>query len=268
MDNSQLLDEMAGIARRAGAAILEVYGQEDFSVETKADSSPLTAADLASHNLILEELGKVVPEIPILSEESDLSDFSIRASWQRYFLVDPLDGTKEFVNRNGEFTVNIALIEDHKPVLGVVYVPVQGKLYKGDARSGKATIEDSGGVRDIRVRAVANGGLKVVASRRHGAEALENLMTALAKDFTVDTENYGSSLKLCMIAEGRADLYPRFAPTSEWDTAAAQAVVEAAGGIVVDGQLQPILYNTKANILNPDFLVIADNTVDWSRYLP
>ncbi|MFN3239489.1 MAG: 3'(2'),5'-bisphosphate nucleotidase CysQ [Pseudomonadales bacterium] len=267
MDNQGLLAEMARIARLAGEAILEVYQRADLGVQTKADDSPLTAADLAAHKIIVSELQKAAPEIPVLSEESDALPYAERRSWSRYFLVDPLDGTKEFVNRNGEFTVNIALIEANQPVLGAVFVPVQDKMYLGDVTARSALRQDAQGEQAIKARPNQGSELTVVASRRHGAEALQTLMTRLQQDFTVTTENYGSSLKFCMIAEGRADLYPRFAPTSEWDTGAAQAVVEAAGGRVVDLQFQPLRYNAKADILNPEFLVLADPDFDWQRYL-
>lgn len=267
MENQKILAEMARIARLAGAAILEVYDRDDFDVQTKSDDSPLTAADLAAHKIIVEALQEAAPDIPVLSEESDDIDFETRRQWQRYFLVDPLDGTKEFVNRNGEFTVNIALIENHKPVLGAVYVPVQDRLYLGDVYSGKASCESDGTSRDIQVRAIQNNALTVVASRRHGSEALESLMQELGNSFELDTKNVGSSLKFCLIAEGEADLYPRFAPTSEWDTGAAQAVVVAAGGQVVNLQFEPLSYNAKEDILNPHFFVFADSSVDWQALL-
>jgi 3'(2'), 5'-bisphosphate nucleotidase len=258
---------MARVARLAGEAILEIYQRADLGVQTKADDSPLTAADLAAHNIIVAELQKFAPEIPVLSEESDALPYAERRGWPRYFLVDPLDGTKEFVNRNGEFTVNIALIEANRPMLGAVFVPVQNKLYLGDVAASLALRRDAKGEQKIKARANQGKDVTVVASRRHGAEALQNLMARLQQDFKVTTENYGSSLKFCMIAEGRADLYPRFAPTSEWDTGAAQAVVEAAGGRVVDLQFEPLRYNAKADILNPEFLVLADPDFDWQRYL-
>ncbi len=267
LESQQLLTEMAKIAELAGEAILEVYHGADFSVQSKDDDSPLTAADLAAHRIIVEGLTQLAPEIPVLSEESDDIPFSERQTWQRYFLVDPLDGTKEFINRNGEFTVNIALIEGHRPVLGVVYVPVTSKLYLGDVLASTASCRDENGTRQIQVREIEAGKLAVVASRRHGAEALENLMARLQQHFEVSTENYGSSLKFCMIAEGRADLYPRFAPTSEWDTGAAQAVVEAAGGQVVNLNFEPLTYNAKENILNPEFVVYADSSIDWQGYI-
>jgi len=265
---TELIKVMCAVARDAGAAILEVYGDEDFGVQTKSDDSPLTRADLAAHNIIVAGLQKKAPGIPILSEESDGISFVERSSWDQYFLVDPLDGTKEFINRNGEFTVNIALIEKGIPTRGVVFVPVKDVLYTGDQHEGIATVTREGETVAIQVRKLDRASLTVVASRRHGGEALEGCLSVLRENFSsIDTTNMGSSLKLCLIAEGEADLYPRLAPTSEWDTAAAQAVVEAAGGSVVDVDLKALRYNTKDNILNPFFYVIGDTEFDWNGVL-
>lgn len=266
-ENQRLIEGMAKIAKSAGHAILEIYQREDFEVQSKTDDSPLTAADLAAHNLIVAGLNQLAPEIPVLSEESEQLDFEQRRQWRRYFLVDPLDGTKEFINRNGEFTVNIALIEAHQPQLGVVYVPVQDVMFSGDVQAKSAIRTDSMGSQVIQTRSVATPAMTVVASRRHGSEALVSVMEALSEDFEVTTENVGSSLKFCLIAEGKADFYPRFAPTSEWDTGAAQAVVVAAGGQVVDLAFQPLKYNAEENILNSHFIVFADEQIDWSKYV-
>jgi len=265
---TELIKVMCAVARDAGAAILQVYGDEDFGVQTKSDDSPLTRADLAAHNIIVEGLQKRAPGIPVLSEESDGISFAERSSWDLYFLVDPLDGTKEFINRNGEFTVNIALIEKGVPMRGVVFVPVKDVMYTGDQHEGIATVTREGETGSIQVRKLDRASLTVVASRRHGGEALEACLSVLRENFvSIDTTNMGSSLKLCLIAEGEADLYPRLAPTSEWDTAAAQAVVEAAGGKVVDVELKELRYNTKDNILNPFFYVIGDTEFDWNGVL-
>tara|TARA_B100000959_G_C14864231_1_gene575559 strand:- start:80 stop:1039 length:960 start_codon:yes stop_codon:yes gene_type:complete len=270
----KLLEDVIGIARRAGVGILDVYDLDDFGVETKADNSPLTKADLASHEIIVAGLQALKLDIPILSEESDDIPYSVRRGWQRYFLIDPLDGTKEFINRNGEFTVNIALIKEGVPVLGVVYVPVKDVIYAGQQLEGRTVfVERAGSRRDIATRNLAsrlNGkeALTVVASRRHGGAALEACLGVLQKRFPkIESTNMGSSLKLCLIAEGQADLYPRLAPTSEWDTAAAQAIVEAAGGTVVDTNLKPLQYNGKESILNPFFYVIGDSSFDWNDVL-
>tara|TARA_R110002072_G_scaffold1369_6_gene11275 strand:- start:32585 stop:33397 length:813 start_codon:yes stop_codon:yes gene_type:complete len=267
MNKDELLEGMAKIAIEAGAAILEVYERADFDIESKADESPLTAADLAAHKIIVAALAELAPDIPVLSEESDEIPFEVRSSWKQYFLVDPLDGTKEFINRNGEFTVNIALIESHQPVLGAVYVPVQDKLYLGNVETGQARRVVAGDSVPIRVRSVTDGRVTVVASRRHGSDTLQSLMKALDARYELSTESVGSSLKFCLIAEGQADLYPRFAPTSEWDTGAAQALVVAAGGQVVNLDFKALDYNAKANILNPHFVVFADASVDWQSMI-
>ena len=265
-----VLSSMMAISREAGAAIMNIYGEDDFGVDLKDDNSPLTRADLAAHRIIVNGLEKLAPDIPILSEESEEIDYDIRSKWKRYFLVDPLDGTKEFINRNGEFTVNIALINDGIPVIGVVFVPVEDILYVGtQIDAPRAYLIISGQTREIKSRAVDTGQpLTLVASRRHGGETMTSFVTNLTSHFPeIETTNMGSSLKLCLVASGDADIYPRLAPTSEWDTAAAQAVVEAAGGAVLDLSLQPLRYNMKADILNPHFLVLGDTSFDWSAIL-
>ena len=270
----KLLEGISSICREAGHAILEVYDRDDFGIETKADQSPLTAADLAAHKIIVAGLHALAPDIPVLSEESDLISFETRQQWSRYFLVDPLDGTKEFINRNGEFTVNVALIDENRPILGVVYVPVQDVLYTGTVQGDKknATVERDGQQTPISTRSMSDRSTRedtvtIVASRRHGSGVMEECVQILEDAFTLETRNIGSSLKFCLIAEGRADLYPRLAPTSEWDTGAAQAVVEAAGGSVVDPYFKSLQYNTKDSILNPFFYVFADPDFNWPDLL-
>ncbi|MEZ5559242.1 MAG: 3'(2'),5'-bisphosphate nucleotidase CysQ [Pseudomonadales bacterium] len=260
---------LVDLARRAGDAILEIY-DTDFAVETKADESPLTLADLASHRVIAAGLEALDPSIPLLSEETRPPEFAVRSGWQRYWLVDPLDGTKEFVNRNGEFTVNIALIEGHKPVFGVVGVPVQGLVYTGDAPRGVAQRITTHGAEPLQGRAMAEDRpLVVVASRSHGGERLEDYLGALAQRFPeVSRTPVGSSLKLCILAEGRADLYPRLGPTSEWDIAAAHAVLAAAGGDLWATDGSPLTYNSKESFLNPEFFAVADASYPWRERLP
>lgn len=255
-----LLPEVAAIARRAGNAILEVYAR-DFDVMRKADSSPLTVADMRSHDIIVGALRALTPDIPILSEEASNIPFAERATWSRHWLVDPLDGTKEFVSRNGEFTVNIALIEQHAPVLGVVFVPVRDTLYM--AAAGGNALRQIGGepACTISVTTPAYSPLRIVGSRSHRDGRLESYLSRLPPHELLFV---GSSIKFCLVAEGRADLYPRFGPTSEWDTAAAQAVVEAAGGAVVTLDGQPLRYNFKADLINPNFLVYGDKSRDWA----
>lgn len=254
-----LLEEVKAIARSAATEILAVYNT-DFDVERKDDKSPLTLADLASHRLICERLQNLTPDIPVLSEESATTGFNVRREWHRFWLVDPLDGTREFIKRNGEFTVNIALIEDHEPVLGVIQIPVSGICYfatKGDGAFRQP--EDETPAR-IRTRSTNSQSLAIAGSRSHGSEKQRAFIEKLG-----DVEIYaiGSSLKFCLVAEGKVDIYPRFGPTSEWDTAAAQCIVEEAGGVVTDEALNPLRYNTRESLLNPNFLVIADPSFDW-----
>lgn len=255
----QLAAAVAEIAVAAGRAILEIY-QQDFEVTHKADQSPLTQADLASHRVIRDALARLTPDIPLLSEESADIDFDTRAAWPEYWLVDPLDGTKEFINRNGEFTVNIALIRGHQPSLGVVYVPVTGVTYVG-VIGGGATRQVAGGRPEpIRVRVPCAEPVRVVGSRSHANPRLQHCLAPLGN---YELLSMGSSLKFCLLAEGEADLYPRLGPTSEWDTAAAHAVVLAAGGQIVTLENRPLQYNLKASLLNPDFIVFADAARDW-----
>ncbi|MDG1205708.1 MAG: 3'(2'),5'-bisphosphate nucleotidase CysQ [Pseudomonadales bacterium] len=269
LSSTQLAEGLSKICRQAGKAILEVYNRSDFGVQTKSDNSPLTEADLAAHHIIVDGLADLVSDVPTLSEESDKISFKTRSRWNRYFLVDPLDGTKEFINRNGEFTVNIALIENHVPIMGAVYVPVKDVLYIGInvGEDRQAYKIDKGRKTLLATRSMTSSAVTVVASRRHGSEEMERCMALLNENFDVDTKNVGSSLKFCQIAEGGADLYPRLAPTSEWDTGAAQAVVTAAGGLVVDDSFAELQYNTKENILNPFFFVIADTDYPWQKLL-
>jgi len=260
------LEEVVVLATEAGRRILDVY-ERQFDVSRKDDGSPLTDADRAAHEVIIERLAALTPAIPVLSEESAKIEYSERAGWQRFWLVDPLDGTKEFVNRNGEFTVNIALIENGMPVLGVVYVPVTGVSYL--AVHGQGAWKEQGGCNrmPIRVRSYRGGHATVVASRSHRGDAVDKFLANLkAREGEYDTESLGSSLKLCRVAEGAADIYPRLGPTSEWDTAAAQCVVESAGGRVTDLDGQSLRYN-KPNILNPWFLVSGGDGYDWRALL-
>ncbi len=259
-----LLGGVTDIAAAAGVKILEVYSRE-FDVAHKDDRSPLTEADLAAHQAIVSGLEALTPGIPVLSEESAEVPFEERASWQQYWLVDPLDGTREFIKRNGEFTVNIALIDNHEPVLGVIVVPVSGVCYFA-ARGIGAFRQDRGAEpQQLQVRAYDPEKVVIAGSRSHASERLKMFLERAGKHELI---SMGSSLKSCLVAEGRADIYPRLGLTSEWDTAAAQAVVEGAGGILTDLSLAPLRYNTKDSLLNPEFLVIADRSHDWSQYLP
>lgn len=259
-----LIDPVVALAEDAGRAILEVYSS-DFDVQSKDDESPLTQADLASHHCIVDGLRELTPDWPIISEESGLPDFAERSSWNRYWLIDPLDGTKEFVNRNGEFTVNIALIENQNPVFGVVHVPVQKKTYIGCEGFGAQRINSDGSRDTIQVAKKSRTPVRVVGSRSHRGESLDAYLDKLGDCEMIPM---GSSLKFCVVAEAAADLYPRLGLTSEWDTAAAQAVVEQAGGSVVTLDGKPMKYNAKADILNPHFFVIGAQDKDWLALLP
>ena len=259
-----LINPVVALAIDAGRKILEVYAS-DFEVQSKDDDSPLTQADLASHHCIVAGLKSLTPEIPIISEESELPSFAERSQWDRYWIIDPLDGTKEFVNRNGEFTVNIALIDKQKPVFGVVHVPVQEKTYWGCEGLGAERRDGDGSVESIHVSATSSDPVRVVGSRSHRGASLDAYLDNLGG---YDMIPMGSSLKFCVIAEGGADLYPRLGLTSEWDTAAAQAVVEQAGGRVVTLDGKSMKYNAKEDILNPFFFVIGASDKDWLALLP
>jgi len=261
-DREALAGALEAIVRAAGEAVMAVY-RGAVSVELKADASPLTEADLASHRVLVGGLAALAPTLPIVSEESGLPDFAERSRWPAYWLIDPLDGTKEFIAQNGEFTVNVALIDGGRPAFGAVGVPATGQIYFGDVPTGRAWCVGLEGRRDLRARAYVGGPPTVVASRRHGGERLAGALAALERQHgAVHTRNVGSALKLCLLADGEADLYPRLAPTSEWDIAAAQAVLEAAGGAVLQLNGEPLAYN-KADILNPEFVAVADPRVDW-----
>lgn len=271
--NEILLNKVIALCEEAGAAILKVYNQErELNIDTKADDSPVTEADLAAHRVLVRDLPEYIAGVPVLSEEGTLPDWEVRREWHTYWIIDPLDGTKEFISRNGEFTVNVALIKNGEPILGVVYVPVSGVTYCGIKGLGAWKIS-TGLKQAITCRSlkyVLNdaGKFVLVASRRHGAEAVDSLIETLENTFgDIDMRNMGSSLKLCLVAEGEADLYPRLALTSEWDTAAAQAVVEAAGGQVYKEDLSVLRYNTKKDILNPWFYVVGDPSYAWSQVL-
>jgi 3'(2'), 5'-bisphosphate nucleotidase len=263
-------DALIDIVERAGAAILEIY-EGDIEVTAKDDASPLTQADLAAHEIILAGLQKATPEVPVVSEESTLPSYAERSQWPRYWLVDPLDGTKEFVNRNGEFTVNIALIAGGSAVWGIVGVPVQARIFIGNVERGQAWLREGGELRNIHGRKMSaqQPEVVVVASRSHGGERLEAYLDELAGHFpALRRQPVGSSLKLCALACGEADCYPRLGPTSEWDIAAAHAVLRAAGGEVYTFEREALAYNSKESMLNPEFVAVADAQYDWWQVLP
>lgn len=282
----KLVAQLLTLARRAGDAIMAIYAnRETYHIQQKTDDSPLTAADLASHQVIVAGLEQLLP-LPIISEEGELPSLVDRASWQRFWLIDPLDGTKEFIAGNGEFTVNIALIQNNQPILGIVHVPVTDVTYVGVVEAqdmasiGAWKYRNGKNPHRIQVRALAGRyadqqPLTVLLSHRHGTQATVELMETLKINWSgqVETINAGSSLKFCVIAEGNADFYPRLAPTSEWDTAAAQAVLEAAGGRVVHlstnnlHELLPLRYNTTDDLLNPHFYSLGDKSFRWEWLL-
>ncbi len=252
------------VARQAAAAILEVYAGA-FEVERKEDASPVTSADMAAHHVIVDGLRALTPDVPVLSEEcADDVEAAERLRWTRLWLVDPLDGTREFIKRNGEFSVNIALIEDGVATFGVIQQPVTATLWFGGPGHG-AWMREGGSERALRAgRGDPGAPLRVAASRSHRDARTEALIGRLGP---VDPVALGSSLKFCWLAEGRLDVYPRFGPTSEWDTAAGQAILEGAGGILVDPRGRPFRYNQRQTLLNGDFIALGDPSLPWGDWL-
>ncbi len=261
--NNKLLLDICNVAIEAGNEILNFYNN-DIEVTHKEDLSPLTKADLASNKIILESLNNLNSNIPILSEES-LVDWSIRKNWKKYWLVDPLDGTKEFIKKNGEFTVNIALVENNNPTLGVIYIPAKSLLYLAEKNKGsfksntKDILENLDGIQKIVVSDKTNR-TRIIGSRSHSNATFDNWVKE--KFPNADIVQAGSSLKFCLIAEGKADIYPRFGPTSEWDIAAGHIIVNEAGGKIRTFQNNSIKYNTKENIINPEFYAIGNITLN------
>lgn len=279
----ELIQPILSICQHAAQAILEVYQEDDeaFGVEQKSDSSPVTRADHASNAVIVSSLAAQYPDIPIISEETGFPEFEVRKTWDEYWLVDPLDGTKEFIARNDQFTINIALIRNGEPVFGVVYLPVTQVAYVGlngvgeDEENNKQALRFDAelqaqpiAVRSLEQRISEGLPIEVVASVHHHNADTQALIDSVEQSLgKVSTVNIGSALKFCLLAEGKADFYPRHALTSEWDTAAAQAVLEAAGGCVVKLDGEPLLYNTKSCLLNPFFYAIAAPSKKWHSVL-
>ncbi|GHH58239.1 MAG: 3'(2'),5'-bisphosphate nucleotidase CysQ [Gammaproteobacteria bacterium] len=260
---ADLRETVIAIAADAGAAIMDVYAR-DFDVETKSDRSPLTEADLAAHRVIVQGLARLTPELPILSEESAAVPWAVRQQWTSYWLVDPLDGTREFIKRNGEFSVNIALIHMGTPVFGVVQAPVDGRVWHA-MRGEQAYRRDGAYDTALRVRSPAHAPLRVAASRSHRDARTE---AALARMGEIELVAQGSSLKFCRIAEGELDVYPRFGPTSEWDTAAGQCVLLSAGGALVSAATgKTFRYNRRESLLNGDFVALGDTALPWRDWL-
>ena len=254
------INKVVDIARTAGNKILEIYNRESSEHHLKADNSPLTEADILSNNLITQQLKKLTPNIPILSEESASISWQERKTWQYYWLIDPLDGTKEFIKKNGEFTVNIALINNHKPVLGVVYAPVLDETWLGEKSKPAKKITNGNEVNIEVIPMSKSSPVRVVGSRSHAGDSLKEFLSELNEYKLI---SMGSSIKLCLVAEGKADIYPRFGPTSEWDTAAAHAIVNASGGEVINANTKlELKYNTKDSLLNPFFIVQSKSISD------
>lgn len=262
-----LINPVLELVQAAGQATLP-YWQANVAVQTKADESPVTAADIAAHKLLAAGLSALDPSIPVLSEEDCAIPLSERQQWTRWWLVDPLDGTKEFISGSAEYTVNVALIERGQVVFGVVGVPVTGSLYYGGREFGAHCRDLSGQARSLQMRIAPSDELVVVASRRHSSVGQEALLQSLAATFpALRLVNVGSSLKFCQMAEGLADLYPRLAPTSQWDTAAAQGVLEGAGGQVLNLNAEPLTYAAQDSYLNPFFVALPKHAVWREQFL-
>jgi 3'(2'), 5'-bisphosphate nucleotidase len=255
-DLTSLAKALMPIVERAGAAIMQIYDGA-FAVQHKDDNSPLTLADLESQRVIIDGLKRLTPEIPILSEESAAAPWAERRTWQDLWVVDPLDGTREFVKRNGEFTINIALIVQHEAVLGVVSAPAQNLVYWGAAGHGAFTRAHGSEARAIHV-APAQRPLRVLGSRSHASAQTAAYLARLGPHVV---SGMGSSLKFCLLAQGKAELYVRFGATSEWDTAAGQALLEAAGGHVTRMDGHRLRYNCRESLINGDFVAFSDASV-------
>jgi len=254
ISHDQLMISIVEITKKAGLAITEIYNS-DFDYQLKKDASPITEADNLSHKIITERLKMLTPEIPILSEENCDISYKIRSKWNQYWLVDPMDGTKEFIKRNGEFTVNIALIDQNIPKMGVIHIPVTNETYWGSEVSGAFYQDNNNDVKKICVSGDHKNPIRIVVSRSHPSKILNDLLKTI-NDYEII--EVGSSIKFCHIASGKADCYPRFGPTSEWDTAAGEAIVHSAGGHVVTASGDSMNYNLKETYLNPNFIVSND----------
>ncbi|MCW8955758.1 MAG: 3'(2'),5'-bisphosphate nucleotidase CysQ [Gammaproteobacteria bacterium] len=263
LDLRPLCYQVLNIARQAGEEILKIYNTS-FNVELKSDQTPVTEADLVADRLIHQLLNQLTPDIPVLSEEADSIPFSIRRQWTRYWLVDPLDGTREFIKRNDEFTVNIALIDNHCSILGVINAPALKLDYFAWKKGGAHKVQQMEAEQSIHCRKADPEQLVIAGSRSHASNKLRGFLDNLGN---VELLSMGSSLKSCLVAEGEADVYARLGPTSEWDTAAAQCIVEEAGGQIRQSDMSPMRYNTKDSLLNPDFFVFGDDSINWAEFL-
>lgn len=262
-DYAKLLEGAATIAQRAGDLIMELYEEQAYATYEKADESPVTSADYAAHRFITEQLAELSPDIPILSEEGAHLTLAERQQWQRYWLIDPIDGTQEFIARSGDFTVVIALVEKHRPHLGIIYWPAGDKLYLAQRGAG-AFRRDINGEQRLQVRQLKQPETDPVILAISRRQPRERVMQRMNPDRDLSTLPAGScSLKACLIAEGQADCFLRVGPTGEWDTAAADVIVGEAGGRIVSESFQPLTYNEEAQLGNPNFLILGDARVPW-----
>ena len=259
---SELIEKLIDISIEAGDAILGFYNSE-IDVQVKSDSSPLTKADLESNSIIVKRLKSLTPDIPILSEEAADISFEVRSKWNEYWLIDPLDGTKEFINKNGEFTVNIALIRDHEPVFGLIHLPVKKHTYWGCEDKGSFFLDQRNNIKKINVSNNTDHPIRIATSRSHPSEEMTDLLNKINNYKLLEV---GSSLKFCLIASGTVDIYPRLGPTSEWDIAAGHAIVIYAGGYIVGIDGMPITYNSSEDLINPEFIV-SNNKVNADALL-
>ena len=261
-DIETLVAKINGIAKGAGEKI-SYYFNSDYEIEYKQDRSPVTTADLAAHEYIEKHLSEITPEWPLLSEESRKIDYSQRSSWQTYWLVDPLDGTREFIKHNSDFTVNIALIHLNQPILGVIHLPIEDCMYFATTGNGAFKSNGSDARVPITVTSAVADMPRICGSRANPGKSMQQFLHNVGQHELISR---GSSIKSCLVAEGSADIYPRFGPTWEWDTAAAQCIVEQAGGRLTDFDLQSLRYNKKS-LLNPSFMVYGDHKIDWQKLL-
>lgn len=266
-DLSHLLPSVIEIARSAGQLILDIYQKKQYEAYTKSDETPVTSADIAAHKLITERLSELTPDIPVLSEEAANISLAQRADWDRYWLVDPLDGTQEFIARSGDFATIIALVENHRPVMGVVYGPVSGVTYYAYHGKGAWKIPDMSESVHITTHKHENlnQSIAIAISRR---QDINRITSRMSSRWNYDLVPLGSAaLKACLVAEGAVDCYLRLGPTGEWDTAATQCIVEEAGGRILSTVLEPLSYNERETLENPNFIVLGDEQLPWDDIL-
>ena len=260
----RLNQEALAIARQAGNCIVEVYGSH-YEVDFKSDNTPVTTADMAAHHVIIDHLKKLNPCLPVLSEESDGISFEERLAWRTFWLVDPLDGTREFLRKNGEFSVNIALIHDNVPIAGVIFAPVLDVAYFATCGSGAYKQIGRNKPTAIKVRSAPTPVTVAKSRNPKPSRRLQQFLDDLGEHNEIPM---GSALKSCLVAEGAADIYARLGPTGEWDTGAAQCIVEEAGGYIRDVHRNNLTYNERESLINPAFLVFGDDQIDWVQHLP